>query len=77
MVKLLKRGAKRSKLFSIVIVAEGNQMGTVYDIAGKVEQQIDLYDDIKVTVIGHLQRGGSPSSFDRVLASVLGVWCAW
>ncbi|MBP6826287.1 MAG: 6-phosphofructokinase [Saprospiraceae bacterium] len=71
-VKLLKRGAKRSKLFSIVIVAEGNQMGTVYDIASKVEQQIDLYDDIKVTVIGHLQRGGSPSSFDRVLASVLG-----
>ncbi len=71
-VKLLKRGAKRSKLFSIVIVAEGNQMGTVYDIARKVEEQIDIYDDIKVTVIGHLQRGGSPSSFDRVLASVLG-----
>ena len=53
-VKLLKRGAKRSKLFSIVIVAEGNKMGTVYDIAGKVEEQIDFYDDIKVTVIGHL-----------------------
>ncbi len=71
-VKLLKRGAKRSKLFSIVIVAEGNQMGTVYDIAKNVEEQISFYDDIKVTVIGHLQRGGSPSSFDRVLASVLG-----
>ena len=71
-VKLLKRGAKRSKLFSIVIVAEGNQMGTVYDIAKNVEDQISFYDDIKVTVIGHLQRGGSPSSFDRVLASVLG-----
>jgi 6-phosphofructokinase 1 len=71
-VKLLKRGAKRSKLFSIVIVAEGNHMGTVYDIAQKVEEKIDIYDDIKVTVIGHLQRGGSPSSFDRVLASVLG-----
>ncbi len=72
LVKLLKRGAKRSKLFSIVIVAEGNQMGTVYDIAHKVEEQIKFYDDIKVTVIGHLQRGGSPSSLDRVLASVLG-----
>jgi len=71
-VKLLKRGAKRAKLFSIVIVAEGNQMGTVYDIAKAVEGKIDIYDDIKVTVIGHLQRGGSPSSFDRVLASVLG-----
>jgi 6-phosphofructokinase 1 len=72
LVKLLKRGAKRSKLFSIVIVAEGNQMGTVYDIAHKVEERVDFYDDIKVTVIGHLQRGGSPSTLDRVLASVLG-----
>ncbi len=71
-VKLLKRGAKRSKLFSIVIVAEGNKMGTVYDIAGMVEEKIVFYDDIKVTVIGHLQRGGSPSAFDRVLASILG-----
>lgn len=72
LIKLLKRGAKRAKLFSIVIVAEGNQMGTVYDIARKVEEKIDVFDDIKVTVIGHLQRGGSPSAFDRVLASILG-----
>jgi 6-phosphofructokinase 1 len=71
-VKLLKKGAKRDKLFSIVIVAEGNHMGTVYDIAKKVEEKINLYDDIKVTVIGHLQRGGSPSALDRVLASTLG-----
>lgn len=71
-IKLLKRGAKRAKLFSIVIVAEGNQMGTVYDIAKHVEEKVDFYDDIKVTVIGHLQRGGSPSAFDRVLASILG-----
>lgn len=72
LVKLLKRGAKRAKLFSIVIVAEGNHMGTVYDIARKVEEKVDMFDDIKVTVIGHLQRGGSPSTFDRVLASILG-----
>lgn len=72
LVRLLKRSAKRAKLFSIVIVAEGNKMGTVYDIADHVGKQIDLYDDIKVTVIGHLQRGGSPSGFDRVLASILG-----
>lgn len=71
-VKLLKRGAKRSKLFSIVIVAEGNKMGTVYDIARLVEEKISIFDDIKVTVIGHLQRGGSPSAFDRVLSSILG-----
>ena len=72
LIKLLKRGAKRSKLFSIVIVAEGNKLGTVYDIAKHVEEKISYYDDIKVTVIGHLQRGGSPSTLDRVLASVLG-----
>jgi 6-phosphofructokinase 1 len=72
LVKLLKRGTKRSKLFSIVIVAEGNQMGTVYDIAQQISEKIEVYDDIKVTVIGHLQRGGSPSAFDRVLASILG-----
>jgi 6-phosphofructokinase 1 len=72
LIKLLKRGTKRAKLFSIVIVAEGNQMGTVYDIADKVAEKIEVYDDIKVTVIGHLQRGGSPSAFDRVLASILG-----
>lgn len=72
LVKLLKKGAKRSKLFSIVIVAEGNKLGTVYDIARMVEENVTFYDDIKVTVIGHLQRGGSPSTLDRVLASVLG-----
>lgn len=72
LVKLLKKGAKRSKLFSIVIVAEGNKMGHIFEIAKMVEDKVDFYDDIKVTVIGHLQRGGSPSAFDRVLASLLG-----
>jgi 6-phosphofructokinase 1 len=57
---------------STIIVAEGNRMGNVYDIAKQVSERVDYYDDIKVTVIGHLQRGGSPSTLDRVLASVLG-----
>jgi 6-phosphofructokinase 1 len=72
LVKLLKKGAKRSKLFSIVIVAEGHQMGNIFDLAKEVSSRIAIYDDIKVSIIGHLQRGGSPSSLDRVLASVLG-----
>ena len=42
LVKLLKKGAKRSKLFSIVIVAEGNHLGNVYDIAKKVEEKVDF-----------------------------------
>ncbi len=72
LVKLLKRGAARQKLFSIVIVAEESRMGNVYSLAERVSERVKDYDDVRVTVIGHLQRGGSPSAFDRVLASVLG-----
>lgn len=72
LVKLLKRGAKRSKLFSIVIVAEGHHMGNVFDLANNIRERVSFYDDIKVSIIGHLQRGGSPTTMDRVLASVLG-----
>lgn len=72
LIKMLKRSAKRAKLFSIVIVAEGHTMGNVFELATKVSEQIKVYDDIKVSVIGHLQRGGSPTTLDRVLASILG-----
>ncbi len=71
LVKMLKKGVKRNKLFSLVIVAEGNTNGGATEIAKLVKDKFDHYD-IKVTIIGHLQRGGSPSSFDRVLASRLG-----
>ena len=50
---------------------EGDKNGGVYDIARKVQHEIKFYD-IKVTILGHLQRGGSPSAFDRVLGSRLG-----
>ena len=43
----------------------------MYDIAKMVEKEVEHYD-IKVTILGHLQRGGSPSSFDRILGSRLG-----
>ncbi|MCW2263900.1 6-phosphofructokinase [Sphingobacterium sp. JUb78] len=62
------RGKKSS---SIVIVAEGDQNGGAYNVAKKVKEKFDYYDT-KVSILGHLQRGGSPSSFDRVLASRLG-----
>lgn len=67
----LKKGAKRKKLFSLVIVAEGNQNGGAAEIAKQVNEKFDYYDS-KVTIIGHLQRGGSPSSQDRVIASRMG-----
>jgi len=68
---LLGKSAKRKKLFNLVIVAEGNKNGDANEIATKIKQMNPEYDT-KVTIIGHLQRGGSPSCMDRVLASRLG-----
>jgi 6-phosphofructokinase 1 len=56
----------------MVIVAEGNANGGAMDIARKVNERFDYYDT-KVTIIGHLQRGGAPTCADRMLASRLGV----
>lgn len=56
----------------IVIVAEGDKAGGAYNVAQKVGEAHPEYD-IRVSVLGHMQRGGSPSAFDRVLASQLGV----
>jgi 6-phosphofructokinase 1 len=71
LIELLKKGARRKKLFSVVIVAEGNKSGNAQEIAKIVNEKFDFYDT-KVTIIGHLQRGGSPTALDRVLASRLG-----
>lgn len=67
----LRRSAARNKLFSLIIVAEGNQNGNAHEIAAKVSKLIDNMET-KVTVIGHMQRGGAPTCHDRVLASRLG-----
>jgi 6-phosphofructokinase 1 len=71
LIDMLRKGAKRNKLFSIVIVAEGSKIGGAQKIADAVKEKFDYYDT-KVAVIGHLQRGGSPTCADRVLASRLG-----
>jgi len=67
----LKKSSRRKKLFNLIIVAEGNTEGGAMAIANKVKKEVPEFDT-KVTVIGHLQRGGSPSGLDRVLASRLG-----
>jgi len=64
----LARGYKRGKLHSIIIVAEG--AGKALDIGQQISVMTGL--ETKVTILGHLQRGGSPTSFDRVLASRMG-----
>ncbi|MFC0515184.1 6-phosphofructokinase [Mucilaginibacter angelicae] len=71
LIKNLKEGHMNKKSSSIVIVAEGDKNGGVYDVAKAVQQEVKNYD-IKVTILGHLQRGGAPSSFDRILGSRLG-----
>ena len=70
-IKLLKMASKRKKLLNLVIVAEGNKNGSAITIAEKVSNKYSEIDT-RVTIIGHLQRGGSPSCRDRVLASRLG-----
>lgn len=71
LVMALGKGAG-SKSSSIVIVAEGEEEGGAYDVSRKVKELIP-HADIRVSVIGHIQRGGSPSVQDRLLASRLGV----
>lgn len=62
---------RRKKSFSIIIVAEGEEEGGAMVLAHKVKEK---YPDIdpRVSILGHIQRGGSPSSFDRVLATRMG-----
>jgi 6-phosphofructokinase 1 len=67
----LRKTAKRKKLFSLVIVAEGNKTGGAFEVVDLIKE-VDPTIDPRVTVIGHLQRGGSPNCVDRVLASRLG-----
>jgi len=71
LIKQLEIGASTKKSSSIVIVSEGHKQGGAYDIAKSVKEKFNHYDT-KVTILGHLQRGGSPSSFDRILGSRLG-----
>lgn len=71
LTKLLEYAAEQNKTSTIVIVAEGEKNGGAYNVANKVKEKFDFYD-IKVSILGHLQRGGTPSSADRILATKLG-----
>ncbi|HEY8512718.1 MAG TPA: 6-phosphofructokinase [Cyclobacteriaceae bacterium] len=68
----LEAGEKTNKKSNLVVIAEGSKIGGAYELARKVAER-SSYFDIKVTILGHLQRGGSPTYFDRVLASKMGV----
>lgn len=73
LLESLKRSKKSGKSSSIVVVAEGDKTGkNVFELKEYVEKNLPIYD-VRVSVLGHMQRGGSPSCFDRVLASRMGV----
>ncbi|HXH18306.1 MAG TPA: 6-phosphofructokinase [Chitinophagales bacterium] len=71
-IDLLRKGKARGKTSNIVVVAEGDEAGHAFDIAKKVKSKLKDFE-IRVVVLGHLQRGGSPTCMDRILASRLGV----
>lgn len=68
----LKKAEHNRKTNKIVIVAEGNALGETSEIARRVKEHFPQIES-KVTILGHLQRGGNPTCYDRVLASQLGV----
>jgi 6-phosphofructokinase 1 len=73
LLESLKKSKNSGKSSSIVVVAEGDKTGkNVFELKDYIEKHFPEYD-IRVSVLGHMQRGGSPSCFDRVLASRLGV----
>ena len=71
-IDALKREKRRSKTSSIIIVAEGGEAGSAVEVAAKVKTKLKEAD-IRVTTLGHVQRGGAPSAKDRILASRMGL----
>jgi 6-phosphofructokinase 1 len=73
LIESLKRSKKAGKTSSIIVVSEGDQIGkNIFKLADYIEKHLNEYE-VRVTVLGHVQRGGAPSCYDRVLASRLGV----
>jgi 6-phosphofructokinase 1 len=73
LLESLQKSKASGKSSSIVVIAEGDKIGkNVFELKDYIEENLPEYD-IRVSVLGHMQRGGSPSCFDRVLASRLGV----
>ncbi|MGB0260676.1 MAG: 6-phosphofructokinase [Flavobacteriaceae bacterium] len=73
LLESLKRSKKSGKSSSIVVVAEGDKIGkNVFELAEYIEENLPAYE-VRVSVLGHIQRGGTPSCFDRVLASRMGL----
>ena len=68
---LINRGFRKSKSSAIVLVAENPETGGALGLARRIKEEFPMYD-ARVTILGHLQRGGSPTAADRILASRMG-----
>ena len=73
-IDTLQHGWSRTKTSFIIVVAEGDEEGNATEIAAKVKEVIPQMD-ARVTILGHVQRGGSPTAADRLLASQIGIAC--
>ena len=71
LAQFMERGIRKSKRSSIVIVSESPKCGAIY-YANRVKKEFPQYD-VKISILGHLQRGGRPSARDRILACRTGV----
>ena len=71
LIKMLRTGNRKGKASFIVVVAEGDESGGAYEIAKQVAAELNGYQS-RITILGHIQRGGKPSAFDRILGSRLG-----
>lgn len=72
-VEALKSGWSRQKSSSIVVIAEGEEAGIATEISERIREQVEIKIDMRVTTLGHIQRGGTPTAYDRILASRLGL----
>lgn len=71
LAELINQGFRKSKNSAIVIVAENPKTGGAVALAQRVKEEFPQYD-ARVTILGHIQRGGSPTAMDRILASRMG-----
>ena len=71
LAELVNRGFRKSKNSAIVLVAENPETGGALGLAQRIKEEFPMYD-ARVTILGHLQRGGSPTAIDRILASRMG-----
>ena len=72
LTELIEQGFRKSKSSSMVLVAESEVTGGAMKLAERVKNEYPQYD-VRVSILGHLQRGGSPSAQDRILASRMGI----